>query len=322
MAKLTKEGLKTLCSTYVDATKQLATYTASVNDITKMLDKISKTVTLVGDERPDYLPMLDGEMLSYGYAIEEYFMDFVAPIDHDPTGAGTLAPHDPTFEDCTYSYALDTKDIPITERYYKYNTALTDPAAAASLIADLYMKFSDSADMFKLAIKKQLLGNVIKKASESTNASALVSTLAIPTDTATGEAFIKAVKDCVTDAKFANTLDIKGILNKGTNPSNLVLFIKKGILSSLSVDTYSGAFNKEDLNTGVGKIVEVEDFGDDNTGTWALLADVRGIKLHTNWDITIPQVNAQGGFVTSWRHIKPTPFISMATYVHVFKAGA
>ena len=322
MAKLTKEGLKTLCSTYVDATKQLATYTASVNDITKMLDKISKTVTLVGDERPDYLPMLDGEMLSYGYAIEEYFMDFVAPIDHDPTGAGTLAPHDPTFEDCTYSYALDIKDIPITERYYKYNTALTDPAAAASLIADLYMKFSDSADMFKLAIKKQLLGNVIKKASESTNATALVSTLAIPTDTATGEAFIKAVKDCVTDAKFANTLDIKGILNKGTNPSNLVLFIKKGILSSLSVDTYSGAFNKEDLNTGVGKIVEVEDFGDDNTGAWALLADVRGIKLHTNWDITIPQVNAQGGFVTNWRHIKPTPFISMATYVHVFKAGA
>ena len=53
MAKLTKEGLKTLCATYVDATKQLATYTASVNDITKMLDKISKTVTLVGDERPD-----------------------------------------------------------------------------------------------------------------------------------------------------------------------------------------------------------------------------------------------------------------------------
>ena len=322
MAKLTKEGLKTLCSTYVDATKQLATYTASVNDITKMLDKISKTVTLVGDERPDYLPMLDGEMLPYGNSIEEYFMDFVAPIDHDPTGAGTLAPHDPTFEDCTYSYALDIKDIPITERYYKYNTALTDPAAAASLVADLYMKFSDSADMFKLGIKKQLLGNVIKKASESTNATTLVSTLAIPSDTATGEAFIKAVKDCVTDAKFANTLDIKGILNKGTNPSNLVLFIKKGILSSLSVDTYSGAFNKEDLNTGVGKIVEVEDFGDDNTGAWALLADVRGIKLHTNWDITIPQVNAQGGFVTNWRHIKPTPFISMATYVHVFKAGA
>ena len=70
MAKLTKEGLKTLCATYVDATKQLATYTASVNDITKMLDKISKTVTLVGDERPDYLPMLDGEMLPYGDSIE------------------------------------------------------------------------------------------------------------------------------------------------------------------------------------------------------------------------------------------------------------
>ena len=322
MAKLTKEGLKTLCATYVDATKQLATYTASVNDITKMLDKISKTVTLVGDERPDYLPMLDGEMIPYGDAIEEYFMDFVAPIDHDDTGAGTLAPHDPTFEDCTYTYSLEPKDIVITERYYKYNTALTDASASASLIADLYMKFSDSADMFKLAIKKQLLGNVIKKATESSNATALVSTLAIPTDTATGEAFIKAVKNCVTDAKFANTNSIKGILNKGTNPSNLTLFIKKGILSSLSVDTYSGAFNKEDLNTGVGRIVEVEDFGNDATGAWALLADTRGIKLHTNWDITLTQLNAQGAFVNNWRHLKPTTFISMATYVHVFKTGA
>ena len=88
------------------------------------------------------------------------------------------------------------------------------------------------------------------------------------------------------------------------------------------MDTYSGAFNKEDLNTGVGRIVEVEDFGNDATGAWALLADTRGIKLHTNWDITLTQLNAQGAFVNNWRHLKPTPFISMATYVHVFKTGA
>lgn len=154
----------------------------------------------------------------------------------------------------------------------------------------------------------------------------LCETLSLPVDSATGEAFIKAIKEDVEKAsRPSNENTLNGVIAQ-PEPGNLVLVLKEGIMPSLEVDTYAGAFHRDDLNTGVRQLV-VKDFGsvqspngNDADDVIAMLVDERGLRLHLDQLQSDEQVNAEGHFATVYTYTSYTPYISPNTFVKVYRA--
>lgn len=316
MAKMTITGLQAAAKAYVDASKQAGVWASSADNIYKAVDKIGKMVTLNGDFS-DKLPELDGDDLPLGKTIEEYFIDLVLPeawTSCEVDGANALKPALPSVEDCSYSYTLGREKIKTTVPYDNVERAALNPEDAANMITDITLKLTQSYKLWKYSVKKQLLGNAIDKAVTAN----LVQTIAQPTDSTTGEAFIETIKKCAEDASFAHEDGLAGALI-GATPS-LTLYVKKGIIPNLEVQTMAGAFNREDLAMPV-KIKVIDDFGSlTNTGVYAFLVDDRGVKLHRGYHAIRTDDNGEGDFINYIDHSEHTGFISKFVYMKAFKA--
>ena len=145
----------------------------------------------------------------------------------------------------------------------------------------------------------------------------LITEIAPPTDTSTGEAFIKQVKKDVEVAKdLSEGYSLNG--NSLGATEGLVLIVKQGVIPELEVDTYAGAFNKGDLSTNVEQIV-VKDFGSADADYFAVLMDRRGARLHDTFNGTYENLNGEGAFMNVFRHIETTSYISRNTFVKVYK---
>ena len=316
MAKMTINGLVALAKSYVAAAKQAGTWNATTDNLYTAVDKIGKMVMLDG-QFIDKLPELDGDELPLGKTIEEYFIDLTLPeayTDINTEGAKNEVPALPSVEQCAYNYTLGREKIKTTVPYDNVERAALNQNDAANMIAKILERLGNSYEMFKFQAKKQLLGNAADKAV----AANLVTTIAVPTDTTTGEAFIKAIKGEVEAASFAHEGGLNGALI-GAAPE-LVLYIKKGVMPSIEVDTMAGAFNEARLAIPA-RVKVVDDFGTmTNTGVFALLVDPRGIKLHRGYHAIRTATNADGDFVNYVDHSEHTGFISKNVYIKAFKA--
>ena len=316
MAKMTVSGLKTLAQTYVAAAKQAGEWSASTNNMYGAIDKIGKMVMLDGGFI-DKLPELDGEELPLGKTIEEYFIDLTLPeaySDITTEGAKDVVPALPTVEACSYSYSLGREKIKTTVPYDNVERASRSVEDASNMIAKVLERLGNSYEMFKFAAKKQLLGNAADKAVTAGK----VETIAVPVDTTTGEAFIKQIKEDVETASFAHEGGLNGSLI-GAAPE-LVLYVKKGVMPSIEVNTLAGAFNKEDLAIPA-RINVVDDFGTmTNTNVYAILVDPRGIKLHRDYHAIRQSENADGDFINYVDHSEHTGFISKNVFIKAYKA--
>lgn len=327
MAKMTLESLKTFATSYVAAAQQAGAWQETHNNLYKVLDKVGKMITLDG-EFQDSLPELSGDDLPLGKTIEEYFIDLTMPVDFKaPDNSGTgyaeaaLKPYLPDTEEPAYSYSLGRKVLPTTIPYDNVERGAVNAEAAGNMIAKVTEKFADSGSLYRYALKKQLIGNMITKAiTVDAAAGKLVSTIAKPVDTATGEAFIKEVKTIKENFEFANEGNClsKALIGK-TPESNLMLYIKKGVLPSLEVDTLTGAYHLDKIAIPC-RVKVVDDFGSADENVFAVMLDSRGIKLHKDYLTTKPQENAFSDFVNLFEHSEYTGFISKFTAVHVFKA--
>lgn len=327
MAKMTLESLKTFATSYVAAAQQAGAWQETHNNLYKVLDKVGKMITLDG-EFQDSLPELSGDDLPLGKTIEEYFIDLTMPVDFKaPDNSGTgyaeaaLKPYLPDIEEPCYSYSLGRKVLPTTIPYDNVERGAINAEAAGNMIAKVSEKFADSGSLYRFALKKQLIGNMITKAVEAdANAGKIVSTIAVPTDTATGEAFIKEVKTIKENLEFANEGNClsKTLIGK-TPESNLILYVKKGVLPSLEVDTLTGAYHLDKIAMPC-RVKVVDDFGSADEKVFAVMLDSRGVKLHKDYLTTKPQENAFSDFVNLFEHSEYTGFISKFTAVHVFKA--
>ena len=144
----------------------------------------------------------------------------------------------------------------------------------------------------------------------------LFQVLAKPVDTSTGEAFIKAVKE---NLEIASDLSEGHSLNGNSlgATSNMKLIVKQGVIPSLEVDTFAGAFHSEDLAIPAD-IVVVKDFGSANSKYYAVLMDARGMRLHNTYNATREQVNGDGDFLNVFRHTEDTAHVSRNTFIKVF----
>lgn len=318
MAKMTITGLQSAMASYVAAAKQAGSWSASTNNFVGLLDKIGKQITLDGGFY-DHLPELEGDNLPLGKTIEEYFIDLTLPAaytDAATDGAYDLTPALPTVESVAYSYSLGRQKVKTTVPFDNFERAMIGAQESANLGAKILERLQNSYDLTKYAMKKQLIGNAIDKAV----AASAVQTLALPVDTNTGEAAIKQIKKDIEAAQFAHMGDCLAGSNCliGGSPE-LVLYVKKGVMPSLEVDTFAGAFNREDLAVPC-KIKVVDDFGTvTNSTVWAVLVDPRGIKLHNGYNAIRAKENAEGDFINYVRHFEETGFISKYVYIKAYK---
>ena len=136
----------------------------------------------------------------------------------------------------------------------------------------------------------------------------LVTTIAKPVDTSTGENFIRQVK---ADVEQFSDLSEGHSLNGNSlgATEGLVLIVKQNIMPSIEVDTWAGAFNKELVNLPAETIV-VKDFGSCDSKVYALLIDRRGMRLHPTYNATRENLNGDGDFLNIFRHTENTAYIS------------
>lgn len=147
----------------------------------------------------------------------------------------------------------------------------------------------------------------------------LIKEIAKPVDTATGEAFLKQIKDDIEIAKDENEGHSLNGNSLGAT-EGLKLIVSQGIMSTLDIDVLAGAFNLDKMKIEV-EVIVTKDFGKESTGVFAMLIDSRGVGVFPNADYTMENVNAQGGFINYFNHYQVTCAASRNTFVRVYRAA-
>lgn len=132
--------------------------------------------------------------------------------------------------------------------------------------------------------------------------------VAIPEDTSTGEAFIKAVRNAVEKASdISEGFSFNG--NVIGAEQGLVLYVKQGVEAVLDVDTMAGAFHLDKVALPVEMKV-IKDFGAYSGKGYALLMDRRAVRLFEGYNATRNQENGYGDRLNIFRHLEFTGHIS------------
>lgn len=132
--------------------------------------------------------------------------------------------------------------------------------------------------------------------------------VAIPEDTSTGEAFIKAVRNAVEKASdISEGFSFNG--NVIGAEQGLVLYVKQGVEAVLDVDTMAGAFHLDKVSLPVEMKV-IKDFGNYSGKGYALLMDRRAVRLFEGYNATRNQENGYGDRLNIFRHLEFTGHIS------------
>ena len=324
MAKLTLSGLTTLVNTVVDADNiaQDSPFVPTYDSITGLLNKIGKQFMLDSNFE-DALPELEGEALPFGATIEEYFVDLVLPVANNDAGSSALAPARPTFETVAYSYPLAEYMVPVTVDDQKMQRGMLGQSEYSSLVANISKRLYDSIAVYKYGVKRQALGRLIDLAGTFGVSNDKIVQLAMPSDTASAEAFAKSIKNKVEAMSLLSEgFNLMGVVAR-SQISDLTLYVKKGIRSVLDVDLDAGTFNIGKVQVPVTMKV-VEDFGTlaTHTNAYAILVDTRGVRVHPAKNTISSQYNGQGEFTTFWGHYKPTAFISKAVNFCIWETAA
>lgn len=335
MAKLTITDLANFVKAEI-ANAQIsakAPFVPAVNTITGMLVKIGKQYML-GSVFEDRLPELDGEPLPLGTTIEEYFMDMILPVAYDGDGATTLAPKRPTKQDVYYSYELPRKTINVTIDDTKMQHAMISQDTYSTLVSYILANHYKADSLHTYFAKLHLIGRFISNIPDNAvGVSTMITETAVITDTTTGEAWIKEVKDKIEEISLLIT-DTNNMLGVPARAPELMLYVLPKVTSVIDVDVLAGAFHKDKVQLPV-EIKVLENFGEivadlpqttahDRTDAWALLVDKRAMRLHPIHHTATSQYNGQGEFTNYYLHRQFTANYSRVVNAHVWldDAGA
>lgn len=146
----------------------------------------------------------------------------------------------------------------------------------------------------------------------------LVTEIAVPVDTSTGEAFIEqALKDVEVASDYSEGHSLNGNTLGGNPEAGLVLVLKQGVMPSVKVQTLAGAFNREDLAIPA-QIIVIPDFGDADSDIWGMLVDARMVRLHNTYRAVRENLNGQGDFLNMFYHTENTAHVSRNCFVKVY----
>lgn len=114
--------------------------------------------------------------------------------------------------------------------------------------------------------------------------------------------FVRTVKKAIKDVAYPSTLYNPAGVKTLTKKSNLVLFINKDVPAHLDVDLYSSIFGPGYADLGI-EIVELDNFGADDNGTYALLCDKNWFKVYDTKNEMRQLENPDGLYTNYWLHI-------------------
>ena len=338
MAAPTIANIKTIVNSVLDASLigADAPFVPDTDDITGLVIKIGKQFMLSSNFETD-LPELEGDRLPFGSTIEEYYVKLAAIAAFKPS-AGTLhedvdvnnvptdiwesdigKPHRPDFATVVYSYELAKYQAAQTVDYNKVEHAMIGQNEFSQLIADITKTLYDTLAIYKYMIKKQLLGRAIDLIGAEGGGNLLRAKIVAPTDTASGEAFVKAVKSYVNKfTKIHDEYNLLGVPVK-SNLADLHLYILEGYEEVIDVGVLAGAFNVGKVSIPV-KVTTVEDFGTlaVNTTAYALLVDTRGVKVHTLHETASQEDVGRSEYITYFLNYQPVCHISKAVNMVAF----
>ena len=320
MAVMTKSALETAAKTYVDASKQLnTTFTATVDDFTKAIEKIGQITTLYLPQI-DKLPELDGNNLPYGQIIEEVMVNDFLPTDYSYVdGDNVKSSPRPTFDEAVYSYPLADKLFEVGIPYSQFQKVSLDAGSYANFVSSSIATLDSSVNAWNYAAKRQLLGNVCAQAYSTwhgSDSNCCSTGYGAPKDwdEDASEKFIRAVLNQIEEASDMNESNLAG--HTVAAAPSLTLYVNKKVMPSVKVKALAGAIHKEELAIPA-KIKTVLDFGEGNDNVVALLIDDRAVKLHD--DINEVESIAANFVVSTKRHLKQTGYISKYGFVHLFR---
>ena len=146
----------------------------------------------------------------------------------------------------------------------------------------------------------------------------LITAIAKPVDTSTGEAFIEQLKK---DVEIAEDVSEGHSINGntlGADAEGLVLVVRQGIMPNLEVKTQAGAFHLDKVALPT-EVVVVKDFGDASSDVYAMLVDRRAMRLHPTYNATRENLNGEGDFLNVYRHTENTAYLSLNAFVKFYK---
>lgn len=320
---ITLTDLSTFVGSYVTAAKSgSTTYSATTEEVTGLVDKIGSQFTIKGSFE-DHLEFMNGNDLPLGRTVEEYFRAIAAASTWQGSateGQNVLVPEYIPFEKCAYSYPLDRIKFKATRDGSQLEKACISAEVLGNLVADLNGEIVDQKNLYKFAIKKAAIKNLVAKMEADSTAKAnLESTVVVSTEDGLSD-FITAIRKKVKDLKFANENNNLGQCLIGALPEGIkpVLVIKKGLLDDIEAKVKAGAFHDEVFNlSNICQVEEVDDFAG-NAKIQAVLMDPRTIKIRPYVEKQSTYYNDDGDFISTVGHYGLTVVTSLYTGVHAF----
>ena len=154
---------------------------------------------------------------------------------------------------------------------------------------------------------KQLFTELITEgtAAEKAAAGATVftyETAAIDGTVDAARSFIRTAKKAVKDMEYPSTLyNLAGVKTMSA-ASELVMFINKDVAVHMDVDYYAQIFGPEYAKMPV-TVIELDNFGSDDTGTYALICDKEWFKVYDTLNAFEELKNPEGLYTNYWLHI-------------------
>ena len=189
MAKLSLEELKSAVASYVGSNKvAYSSFSETRNNIVGLLDKIGK-ILQIDTSFFDKLEELNGEDLSFGKTIEEWYQDLVEVVDYnqDTDGSRALKFYSPTYRPVCYNFSLGKKVIATSIPNNNIERAVHNEGQFVDIISTMSKRLEDSKAVFKYQVKRELLGKLCDLAEDAyTNATAYANYAVTPTNVTEG----------------------------------------------------------------------------------------------------------------------------------------
>ena len=292
--------------------RYLDSYALDYNEfITNLFHKIGKTLITTALFTNKLAKFKSGKVIT-GQDVEDIFVDAFLKAEgaYDPDGGmgeGGIHP----FKRRDYSdvkvhyYRMNRRDKYV-RTIYKDDVirAFRSETALESFIAAQFNAMYTGAERDEYVHMKELLAEAIK--------SKHFNTYTVPVIGGEGKtdadnmsackAFIRSVKKAIADVSYPSTLYNPDGVETSTSKGNLVLFIHKDIAPHIDVDLYSQIFGPDYAKLGI-EVVELDNFGSDNSGTYALLVDKDWFKCYDVKNEMASLHNPDGLYTNFWLHI-------------------
>lgn len=166
MNNVTKEQLSAIIAEYLKSNKiSVVGFEASKNNIAGLLDKVGVTLMIDGEDE-DELAFMNAT-LPLGTTIEEYFEDFVPPLDYvKDAGVENVTRRDPTYRPVRYSYTQGRKKFKTTRPYDELERAFNTEEGAINALTKIVSRLDSSWIMWKNDLKRETVGRYAKQASD------------------------------------------------------------------------------------------------------------------------------------------------------------